>query len=109
MFGLSNLTDRYPIHRLSVNYTLDTLMFLHNKLKDTEAFESIRSSIFGRLYDLPVGLCPVSCKLIHGLLTRQFVTQVGVVDNVCWILIGFFPRVALWSDVGYGLRIQKHT
>ncbi|XP_024006494.1 uncharacterized protein LOC18010478 [Eutrema salsugineum] len=68
-------TDRNPINRINVYSRLDLLTHLHHTLKRTPAFEFIRASCFGPLFDLPALRCPISCKLIHALLTRQLVTK----------------------------------
>lgn len=64
-------TDRFPNHTLNIYSKLDTLTFLHQTLKGTRVWETIRGSCFGKLFELPLNMCPVSCRLIHSLLTRQ--------------------------------------
>lgn len=66
-------TDRYPCNRLNIYSKPDYLAFIRHILRDTQEFEIIKASCFGKLFDLPARQCPVSCKLIHSFLTRQLV------------------------------------
>src|SRR5690606_34303045 len=81
-------TDRYPSGRLNIYSKPDLLASIRHALRDTEEFEIIKASCFGKLFDLPARFCPVSCKLIHALLTRQLVC----VDNhILWSVFGGNP------------------
>ncbi|KAF3546357.1 hypothetical protein DY000_02009171 [Brassica cretica] len=51
------------------------LAFVHDVLRGTFEFQTIRDSCFGKLFDLPTRQCPVSCKLIHSLLSRQLIVD----------------------------------
>ncbi|KAF8116130.1 LOW QUALITY PROTEIN: hypothetical protein N665_0021s0020 [Sinapis alba] len=51
----------------------DLLAFVRHVLCDTKEFEYIKDSCFGQLFELPTRQFPVSCKLIHTLLTRQLI------------------------------------
>ncbi|XP_024006892.1 uncharacterized protein LOC112083397 [Eutrema salsugineum] len=81
-------TDRFPINRINVYSKPDTLTFVHDVLRGTEEFETILNSPFGRLFQLPAVRCPISCKLIHALLTRQLVTKK---KYEIWIAFGGQP------------------
>ncbi|KFK38725.1 hypothetical protein AALP_AA3G152200 [Arabis alpina] len=67
-------TDRYPNARLNVYSKPDLVTFVRDALVGTEEFVKIRESPLGVLFDLPVSRCPISCKLLHALLTRQLLT-----------------------------------
>ncbi|RIA04195.1 hypothetical protein BRARA_K01598, partial [Brassica rapa] len=64
-------TDRFPRHRLNIYSRPNILAFVRHALRGSEVFAKIRESSFGKLFDLPTRQCPVSCKLIHSLLSRQ--------------------------------------
>ncbi|XP_024011379.1 uncharacterized protein LOC112086639 [Eutrema salsugineum] len=81
-------TDRNPINRINVYSRPDLLTHLHHTLKRTPEFEFIRASCFGPLFDLPAHRCPISCKLIHALLTRQLITKK---KYELWIVFGGQP------------------
>ncbi|XP_024009390.1 uncharacterized protein LOC112084478 [Eutrema salsugineum] len=81
-------TDRFPINRINVYSKPDTLTFLHDVLRDTPEFETILNSPFGRLFDIPAASAPISCKLIHSLLTIQVVTKK---QYEIWIVFGGQP------------------
>lgn len=68
-------TDRFPSRRLNIYSKPELLAVIRCALRDTEEFDFIRSSCFGKLFDLPARECPVSCKLIHAMLARQLVTR----------------------------------
>ncbi|KAH0893917.1 hypothetical protein HID58_056346 [Brassica napus] len=51
------------------------LAFVHDVLRSTSEFQTIRDSCFGKLFDMPARQCPVSCKLIHSLLSRQLIVD----------------------------------
>lgn len=68
-------TDRFPSNRHNIYSKPDLLAFISYVLRDTEEFDFIKRSCFGKLFDLPARQCPVSCKLIHGLLVRQLITE----------------------------------
>ncbi|CAN7120559.1 unnamed protein product [Brassica rapa subsp. narinosa] len=68
-------TDRFPVHRLNIYSKPDLLAFVHDVLRGTSEFKTIRDSCFGKLFDLPARQCPVSCKLIHSLLSRQLLVD----------------------------------
>uniref|UniRef100_A0A0D3B5F8 Ubiquitin-like protease family profile domain-containing protein n=1 Tax=Brassica oleracea var. oleracea TaxID=109376 RepID=A0A0D3B5F8_BRAOL len=68
-------TDRFPIRLLNIYSKPDMLAFVHDVLRDTSEFQTIRDSCFGKLFDLPARQCPVSCKLIHSLLSRQLLVD----------------------------------
>ncbi|KAF8114086.1 hypothetical protein N665_0042s0008 [Sinapis alba] len=61
------------------------LAFLRHLLRDTPKFTRIRKPSFGKLFDLPTRQCPVSCKLIHSLLTRQLVCKI---EHTLWTVFG---------------------
>ncbi|CAN6838581.1 unnamed protein product, partial [Brassica oleracea] len=66
-------TDRFPSGRHNIYSKPELLAFIHHVLRDTEEFKYIRSSCFGKLFDLPARQCLSSGKLIHAMLTRQLV------------------------------------
>ncbi|KAG2246878.1 hypothetical protein Bca52824_086506 [Brassica carinata] len=66
-------TDRFPSGRHNIYLKPELLAFIRHVLRDTEEFKYIRSSCFGKLFDLPARQCPSSGKLIHAMLTRQLV------------------------------------
>ncbi|KAG5388437.1 hypothetical protein IGI04_029978 [Brassica rapa subsp. trilocularis] len=68
-------TDRFPVRRLNIYSKPDLLAFVHDVLRGTSEFQTIRDSCFGKLFDLPARQCPVSCKLIHSLLSRQLLVD----------------------------------
>ncbi|CAA7057328.1 unnamed protein product [Microthlaspi erraticum] len=69
-------TDHFPNRRLNVYGKPDTIAFVKHTLRDCpEAFERIRNSRFGKLWDFPASRCPISCKLIHALLCRQLLSK----------------------------------
>ncbi|CAA7031894.1 unnamed protein product [Microthlaspi erraticum] len=47
----------------------------HTLRNDPEAFARIKNSRFGKLWDFPAIRCPVSCKLIHALVSRQVLSK----------------------------------
>ncbi|KAG2248953.1 hypothetical protein Bca52824_088581 [Brassica carinata] len=67
-------TDRFPSGRHNIYSKPELLAFIRHVLRDTEEFQYIRSSCFGKLFDLPARQCPSSGKLIHAMLTRQLVS-----------------------------------
>ncbi|ESQ43671.1 hypothetical protein EUTSA_v10015760mg, partial [Eutrema salsugineum] len=64
------------------------LTLIRDIIKGTSEFDRIRQSCFGPLFDLPAFRCPVSCKLIHTLLTRQLMTKK---QYELWIVFGGHP------------------
>ncbi|KAG2291114.1 hypothetical protein Bca52824_037783 [Brassica carinata] len=68
-------TDRFPIRRFNIYSKPDMLAFVHDVLRSTSEFQTIRDSCFGKLFDMPARQCPVSCKLIHSLLSRQLIVD----------------------------------
>ncbi|KAJ4885452.1 ULP_PROTEASE domain-containing protein [Raphanus sativus] len=78
-------TDRFPIGRLNIYSKPDLLAFIRHVLGDSDEFKYIKNSSFGQLFDLPARQCPVSCKLIHSMLTRQLTTE---------------DKLTLWSVFG---------
>ncbi|XP_048620116.1 uncharacterized protein LOC125590558 [Brassica napus] len=66
-------TDRFPSGRHNIYSKPELLAFIRHVLRDTEEFKYIRSSCFGKLFDLPARQCPSSGKMIHAMLTRQLV------------------------------------
>lgn len=68
-------TDRYPCNRHNIYSKPDYLAFIRHVLRDTEEFDIIRASCFGKLFDLPARQCPVSAKFIHSFLTRQLLCE----------------------------------
>ncbi|KAF3573027.1 hypothetical protein F2Q69_00058341 [Brassica cretica] len=81
-------TDRFPSGRLNIYSKPDLLAFIRHTLRDTEELDYTRRSCFGKLFDLPARQCPVSCKLIHTMLTRQLVVE----DNhTLWSVFGSDP------------------
>lgn len=81
-------TDIIPTMRLNIYSSPDLLPFIRNVLRRTREFETIRQSCFGKLFDLPVRQCPVSCMLIHSFLTRQLVC---LPKNTLWPVLGGLP------------------
>lgn len=80
-------TDRFPRHRLNIYSRPNILAFVHHVLRDTE-FGKLRESPFGKLFDLPTRQCPVSYKLIHGLMCRQLLCKI---DYTFWSVFGNDP------------------
>ncbi|KAG2332877.1 hypothetical protein Bca52824_004057 [Brassica carinata] len=68
-------TNRFPNGRLNIYSKPELLAFIRHVLRDTPELEYLRRSCFGKLFDLPSRQCPVSCKLIHAMLTRQLVCE----------------------------------
>ncbi|KAF8098626.1 hypothetical protein N665_0262s0013 [Sinapis alba] len=66
-------TDRFSSGRLNIYSKPDILAFVREVLRDTPEFQTIRESSFGKLFDLPARLFPVSCKLIYSLLSQQLI------------------------------------
>ncbi|KAF8106170.1 hypothetical protein N665_0146s0016 [Sinapis alba] len=64
------------------------LAFIRHVLRDSVEFRKIRESSFGKLFDLPTRQCPVSCKLIHGLLSRQLISKT---EFTLWSVFGNDP------------------
>ncbi|KAL0657601.1 hypothetical protein Bca4012_078186 [Brassica carinata] len=54
-----------------INSRPNILAFVRHVLRGSEAFAKIRKSSFEKLFDLPTRQFPVSCKLIHSLLSPQ--------------------------------------
>ncbi|XP_024014516.1 uncharacterized protein LOC112088464 [Eutrema salsugineum] len=106
-------TDRFPVNPINVYSKPDTLTFLLDVLRGSPELETILNSPFRHLFELPAVRCPISCKLIHTLLTRQvfpedydpdFQGQADVVPDDYWReLIGNDPKTTL-ADIGYMLR-----
>ncbi|CAN6860033.1 unnamed protein product, partial [Brassica oleracea] len=63
-------TDRSPSGRLNIYSKPDLLAFIQHVLRGTKELQYIRESCFGKLFELPARQCPVSCKIIHGFLSR---------------------------------------
>lgn len=57
-------------------------------MRDTPEFEQLRASCFGKLFELPARQCPVSCKLIHSLLSRQLLDDL---KYTLWTAFGGKP------------------
>ncbi|CAA7022915.1 unnamed protein product [Microthlaspi erraticum] len=69
-------TDHYPNPRLNIYSRPETIAFVKHTLRNNpEAFARIRNSRFGKLWDFPAVRCPVSCKLIHALVSRQVLSK----------------------------------
>ncbi|KAF2594308.1 hypothetical protein F2Q70_00043161 [Brassica cretica] len=81
-------TDRFPSGRLNIYSKPDLLAFIRHVLRDTLEFQFIRSSCFGKLFDLPTCQCPVSCKLTHAMLTRHLVCED---KHTFWSIFGSDP------------------
>ncbi|KAF8115516.1 hypothetical protein N665_0026s0059 [Sinapis alba] len=81
-------TDRFPSKRLNIYSSPEILAFISNVFRDTPEFETIRNSCFGKLFDLPARQCPISCKLIHSLLTQQLIC---LPKNTLWSVFGAKP------------------
>ncbi|CAN7140061.1 unnamed protein product, partial [Brassica rapa subsp. narinosa] len=81
-------TDRFPRRRLNVYSRPNILAFLRHILRGSPVFTRIRESPFGKLFDLPARQCPVSCKLIHGLLSRQLLCNQ---EHTLWTVFGKDP------------------
>ena len=81
-------TDRFPRRRLNVYSRPNILAFLRHVLRGSPVFTWIRESPFGKLFDIPARQCPVSCKLIHGLLSRQLLCNQ---EHTMWTVFGKDP------------------
>ncbi|KAG5398331.1 hypothetical protein IGI04_020145, partial [Brassica rapa subsp. trilocularis] len=81
-------TDRFPRHRLNIYSRPNILAFVCHALRGSEVFAKIRESSFGKLFDLPTRQCPVSCKLIHSLLSRQLRCNQ---EHTLWSVFGKDP------------------
>ncbi|KAF8087028.1 hypothetical protein N665_0602s0011 [Sinapis alba] len=81
-------TDRFPSKRLNIYSSPEIMAFIRNVLRDMPEFETIQNSCFGKLFDLPTRQCPISCKLIHSLLTRQLIC---LPKNTLWSVFGGNP------------------
>lgn len=81
-------TDMYPNSRLNLYSKPDLLTFVLDAQEGTPEFDTIRQSPLGVLLDLPVSRCPISCKLIHALLSRQLVTKK---KYELWMIFGGQP------------------
>ncbi|KAG2317183.1 hypothetical protein Bca52824_020305 [Brassica carinata] len=81
-------TDRFPRRRLNIYSRPNILALLRHILRGSSEFTKIRDSPFGKLFDLPTRQCPVSCKLIHCLLSRQLICKL---DNTLWTVFGKDP------------------
>ncbi|KAF3543133.1 hypothetical protein DY000_02007805 [Brassica cretica] len=81
-------TDRFPRNRLNIYSRSNILAFVRHVLRDSPAFAKIRKSSFGKLFDLPTRQCPVSCKLIHSLLSRQLRCNQ---EHTLWSVFGKDP------------------
>ncbi|ESQ43643.1 hypothetical protein EUTSA_v10015776mg [Eutrema salsugineum] len=69
------MEDRFPCCRLNIySRPTATLTLVHEALRGTPEFDCIRNSCL-ELYDIPVARAPISCKLIHALLTRQWISN----------------------------------
>lgn len=51
------------------------MSYIHRHMQGTPEFETIRSSHFGKLFEIPVSRYPISCKLLPALLARQLLTK----------------------------------
>ncbi|KAF8077034.1 hypothetical protein N665_1067s0001 [Sinapis alba] len=80
--------DRFPKQRLNIYSKPDTLCFLRHVLKGTQEFKVIRQSCFRGLFDLHARQTPISCKLVHSLLTRQLVCDQ---KYTLWPVVGGNP------------------
>ncbi|EOA39805.1 hypothetical protein CARUB_v10008468mg [Capsella rubella] len=74
--------------RLNIYSRPEYLGTIATLLKGTKEWDRIRSSQFGKLFELPVARCSHSGKLIHGLLFRQLVTQK---KHELWFVFGGHP------------------
>ncbi|CAA7051311.1 unnamed protein product [Microthlaspi erraticum] len=82
-------TDHFPNRRLYVYGKPDIIAFVKHTLRNSpEAFERIRNSQLGKLWDFPTARCPVSCKLIHALLCRQLLSKK---HHEMWTVFGGHP------------------
>ncbi|XP_056841664.1 uncharacterized protein LOC108858261 [Raphanus sativus] len=81
-------TDRFPCRRLNIYSRPNILTFLRHVLRGSSEFTRIRESSFGKLFDLPLRQCPVSCKLIHCLLSRQLLSDD---EHTLWTVFGSDP------------------
>ncbi|KAF8104776.1 hypothetical protein N665_0168s0019, partial [Sinapis alba] len=81
-------TDRFSSRRLNIYSKPDLLAFVRHVLRNTKEFDYIKASCFGKLFELPAQQCPVSCKLIHTLLTRQLICD-G--KHTLWSVFGADP------------------
>ncbi|CAN6860941.1 unnamed protein product [Brassica oleracea] len=69
-------TDRFPRNRLNIYSRPKILAFVRHVLRGSEAFAKIRKSSFGKLFDLPTRLCPISYPLRFSL--EEFGTITGL-------------------------------
>ncbi|KAL0843861.1 hypothetical protein Bca101_017107 [Brassica carinata] len=81
-------TDRFPRRRLNIYSRPNILAFFRHILRDSPEFTRIRESSFGKLFDLPARQCPVSCKLIHCLLSHQLLCNQ---EHTLWSVFGSDP------------------
>ncbi|CAN6923702.1 unnamed protein product, partial [Brassica oleracea] len=68
-------TDTFPSGRHNIYSKPELLAFIRHVLRDTEEFQYIRSSSFGKLFDLPARQCRSSGKLIHAIDPIKFGLQ----------------------------------
>ncbi|KAH0903870.1 LOW QUALITY PROTEIN: hypothetical protein HID58_043373 [Brassica napus] len=81
-------TDRFPRHRLNIYSRPNILAFVRHVLRYSPAFGKIRESSFRKLFDLPTRQIPVSCKLIHNLLSCQLLCNQ---EYTLWSVFGKDP------------------
>lgn len=83
------VTDRYPVQGRINSYSKpDYLLDIAEVLHGTPQFEWLKSSAFGRLFELPVRKSSVSGKLVHQLLCRSLVTKKR---HEIWFVFGGQP------------------
>lgn len=81
--------DCYPDGaRLNIYSKPEHLGTIATLLQGTKEWERIKSSQFGKLFEFPVARCSHSGKLIHGLLSRQLLTEK---KHELWFVFGGHP------------------
>lgn len=69
-------SDSYPRGaRLNIYSKASVIGSLVDILRGSDKMETILASQFGKLFSLPASWCANSAKLIHGLLSRQLITN----------------------------------
>ncbi|XP_010478559.1 PREDICTED: uncharacterized protein LOC104757509 isoform X2 [Camelina sativa] len=74
--------------RLNIYSRPEYLGTIATLLKGSKEWEQIKNSQFGKLFQLPVARCSHSGKLLHGLLSRQLVTEK---KHEIWFVFGGHP------------------
>ncbi|XP_019091553.1 PREDICTED: uncharacterized protein LOC104741704 isoform X2 [Camelina sativa] len=74
--------------RLNIYSRPEYLGTIATLLKGSKEWERIKNSQFGKIFELPVARCSHSGKLLHGLLSRQLVTEK---KHEMWFVFGGHP------------------